>query len=71
MVKAQNVELLRAQWNGRRVRLTWLSDQHTRLRPGMMGTVAIVDSVGTLHVRWDNGVNLGLVPGIDEWTLIT
>lgn len=65
-----DVELLRDQWEGRRIRLLSLSDQHTRLMPGAMGTVSLVDSAGSLHVRFDNGTHLGLIPGIDEWTLI-
>ena len=28
----------------------------------------MVDDVGTVHVRWDNGSTLGLVPGEDRWT---
>lgn len=65
-----DVKLFREQWQGRRVRLTFLSDQNTQLRVGAMGTVSLVDSAGTLHVHWDNGINLGLIPGIDRWTLI-
>lgn len=26
-----------------------------------------VDDVGTVHVAWDNGSTLGLIPGIDQW----
>jgi hypothetical protein len=27
----------------------------------------MVDDLGTVHVRWDNGSTLGLVPGEDRW----
>lgn len=52
---------------GERVRLIRCTDPHTSLRPGDTGTVVSVDPLGTVHVRWDNGSTLGLVPGEDEW----
>jgi hypothetical protein len=55
----------------RRVRLEYTSDPYTDLRPGAEGTVALVDSMGTVHVRWDSGSSLGLVPGEDRWTFIS
>jgi hypothetical protein len=27
------------------------------------------DSLGTVHVRWDRGFQLGLTPGHDHWEL--
>lgn len=33
---------------------------------GTLGTVVAVDDIGTIHVKWDNGSNLGLVFGIDD-----
>lgn len=50
-----------------RVRLLSTSDEHTSLRPGDEGTVTLVDAVGTVHVTWDNGSRLGLIPGEDRW----
>lgn len=55
---------------GTRVRLIFCSDPYTKLRPGAEGTVAFVDDIGTVHVNWDSGSNLGLVPGEDEWEVI-
>lgn len=46
---------------GQRVRLLRCTDPHTRLEPGEKGTVMSVDSLGTVHVKWDSGSNLGLV----------
>lgn len=46
---------------GRRVRLIKCNDQYTRLELGAEGTVVSVDDVGTVHVRWDAGLVLGLV----------
>jgi Domain of unknown function (DUF4314) len=55
---------------GRRVRLVRTTDEHTSLRPGAVGTVSLVDSVGTIHVRWDDGSTLGLIPGEDSFTVL-
>ena len=37
---------------------------------GTCGTVYHIDDVGTIHVRWDNGSGLGLIPGEDEYKII-
>ena len=50
---------------GTRVRLGWMNDPYTKLKPGEMGTVIAVDDIGTIHVNWDCGSTLGLVFG--EW----
>ena len=55
---------------GRRVRLGSCEDPYTDLEPGSEGTVLFVDTVGTVHVDWDNGSALGLVEGVDQWQLI-
>ena len=52
---------------GDRIELVYCSDPYTRLVPGDRGTVYRVDDAGTVHVRWDNGSGLGLVPGEDSW----
>jgi len=46
---------------GDRVALVHCADEYTRLRPGEVGTVSFVDSVGTVHVDWDSGSTLGMV----------
>jgi hypothetical protein len=55
---------------GDRVRLVSTADLHSRLQPGAVGTVSIVDDRGTVHVRWDEGSTLGLIPGLDRWEVI-
>jgi hypothetical protein len=55
---------------GDRVRLVHTSDEYTTLPSGTMGTVRVIDDVGTLHVDWDNGSKLGLVPDEDRWEII-
>lgn len=52
---------------GDRVRLISTSDPYTNLTHGCEGTVEFIDDLGTIHVRWDNGSRLGLVPREDSW----
>lgn len=54
-------------YKGLRVRLVHTSDPFTRLKPGDIGTVSFIDALGTVHVNWDSGSTLGLVPGEDVW----
>ena len=55
---------------GRRIRLLSTTDPYTRLHPGSEGTVLLVDDFGTVHVRWDDGSRLGLVPDEDRWVVL-
>ena len=57
---------------GRRIKLVKCNDSFTKLEPGAEGTVEMIDDLGTLHVKWDNGAVLGLVwDDGDRWTIIT
>lgn len=55
---------------GQRVRLLFTDDAYTKLIPGDLGTVDFIDDVGTLHIKWDCGSYLGLVPDIDVWEYV-
>lgn len=51
---------------GTRVELISLDDPYNRkLAPGDKGTVAFVDDIGTVHINWDSGSQLGIVLGVD------
>lgn len=45
-------------------------DDNVTVPPGTEGTVSHVDGCGTLHVHWDNGRRLGLLPGRDQWEVL-
>ena len=51
---------------GQRVRLVYTSDPYSDLPAGSEGTVQFVDDLGTVHVAWDSGSTLGLIP-IEDW----
>ena len=52
---------------GTRIRLIHMDDPYSPIESGMTGTVAYVDDMGTLHMKWDNGRSLGVVPGVDAF----
>lgn len=55
------VESIRRRYpQGSRVELLSMDDPYSKLRPGDKGTVQHVDDIGTVHVKWDCGSNLGL-----------
>ena len=61
------VERLRQQYpKGTRVELIYMNDPYTKLKPGDRGTVTMVDSIGTVFVRWDCGSGLGVAYGEDH-----
>lgn len=61
------VERLRQQYpKGTRVELISMNDPYTKLKPGDRGTVTMVDSIGTVFVRWDCGSDLGVAYGEDH-----
>ena len=63
----ETVEALRKEYPaGTRIRLISMDDPYSRLRPGDQGTVAAVDSIGTIHVNWDCGSSLGVAFGEDH-----
>ena len=61
---------MKDQLKGKRIELVSTSDPYTKLKPGDRGTVQFIDDIGTVHVAWDNGSTLGLVPGEDQFRLL-
>ena len=68
----KEVEALRRKYpKGTRVELISMEDPYSRLPEGTRGTVDAVDDIGTIHVRWDNGSGIGIVPGVDTVRKVT
>ena len=55
---------------GTRIRLLHMDDPFSPIKRGMTGTVAYVDDMGTLHMKWDNGRSLGICPDVDSFEVI-
>ena len=63
-------DLMKNQLEGKRIEMVSTSDPYTNLKAGDLGTVEFVDDMGTIHVAWDNGSMLGLVPGEDQYIIV-
>ena len=53
--------------NKTRIECIHCTDPYNPIAPGTKGTITIIDGIGTVHVKWDNGRTLGLIPGEDDW----
>lgn len=56
---------------GTRIELISMEDPFAPIPSGMRGTVKVVDDMGQLHMHWDNGRSLAVVPGEDSFRKLT
>jgi len=65
---AEMINRLREQYPvGCRIELVKMNDHYSKLKPGDRGSVLFIDSLGTIHLRWDCGSTLGLIIGEDRF----
>ena len=55
---------------GTRIELIRMDDPYAPIPSGTRGTVDHVDDAGHLHMKWDNGRTLSVVPEEDEFRVI-
>lgn len=55
---------------GTRIRLNHMDDPYHPVNDGALGTVDHVDDAGQIHMKWDNGGGLALVPEEDDFEII-
>ena len=64
----EQVKLIRQQYPaGTRIILNHMDDAQAP-PPGTKGTVAYVDDIGQIGVKWDSGSSLSLIPGVDSFS---
>ena len=56
---------------GTRIYLENMNDPHAPVPPGTRGTVDFVDDAGQIHMKWDNGKTLAIVPSEDSFRKLT
>ena len=67
----RNAEKIKSQYRpGTRIRLIAMEDPYSPVQPGTLGSVRMVDDCGQIHMEWDNGRTLALVPGVDDFVII-
>ena len=37
---------------------------------GTIGEVTVIDDIGSIHVNWQNGSTLALIPNVDSWEIL-
>lgn len=68
----EQINLLKKHYKkGVRVQLINLDDNFSRLKSGEVGTVKKVDDMGQIHVSWDNGLQLALIYGLDDFIVVS
>lgn len=56
---------------GTRVKVNHMEDTFAPVPAGTRGTVTVVDAIGQIHMKWDNGQSLALIPGVDSFRKLT
>jgi hypothetical protein len=54
---------------GKRITLIRMGDDPNPIKAGDQGTIRGEDGMGQIHVDWDNGRSLALIPGTDVYTI--
>ena len=54
---------------GKRIKMIKMNDPYP-VEPGTMGTVKFIDDNGQIHVNWDNGRTLAIIPRVDEYQIM-
>ena len=71
MMDRKMVNFIKEQYPpGTRIRLNSMDDPYAPILPGTEGEVDFVDDAGQLHMKWDNGRSLALIPGEDSFTVL-
>ena len=71
MPNSQEVERLKERYpKGTRIRLVEMRDSQA-VEAGMTGTVETVDDAGSIHMKWDNGRGLALIPEEDSFEVLS
>ena len=70
MLSVEEKELLQTIFTeGTIVELDFMSDAQAP-PSGTRGEVILVDSIGQIHVKWDNGSSLALIPKVDRFHIV-
>jgi len=56
---------------GMRIRMEEMGpDEENPVDEGLEGTIDKIDDIGTLHVKWDDGRYIGVIPNVDKYVLL-
>lgn len=67
----KQIQRIKEQYpQGTRIELNHMDDPYHPVPEGTLGTVKHVDDAGQIHVKWDNGRGLALVPNVDDFHIV-
>ena len=55
---------------GTKIQLISMRDEKYPILPGTIGEVTHIDDIGNIHVRWQNGSSLALIPEVDSFKVV-
>lgn len=55
---------------GTKIKCINMKDSLHPIPPGTIGLVDHVDDAGQIHMHWENGSSLALIPEVDEFQII-
>ena len=68
----QRVAMIQLNYSpGTRIILEHMDDPYAPVGSGIRGTVQVVDDAGQIHMAWDNGRTLAVIPGVDTFRKLT
>ena len=70
--RKSNLEQLRKKYPvGTKLQLISMRNETYPVLPGTVGEVTHIDDVGSIHMRWENGSSLALIPEIDSFQTVS
>ena len=74
MMKFQNknyLAQLRKQYLvGTKIQLISMRNEKYPILPGTIGEVTHIDDMGSIHMKWQNGSSLALIPEVDSFNVV-
>ncbi len=71
MYNRKSIEMIKERYpKGTKICLDSMENDPHPIPPGTKGTVEVVDDMGTVHCKFDNGRSFGVIPGEDSFHII-
>ena len=55
---------------GTKIQLISMHDEKYPILPGTIGEVTHIDDLGSIHMKWQNGSSLALIPEVDSFKVV-
>ena len=65
------IEQLRKNYPiGTKIQLISMRDEKYSVIPGTVGEVTHIDDMGSIHMKWENGSSLAIIPEVDSFKVV-